>query len=88
MVVEKEKEKEVTEKGSSTLALDEGRVASPALFVEEVTPSTKKRKTGDKGKEKVGAKRGTKRKTSTPVLPKKASIVPVGLRAIVFLLQS
>ena len=45
----------MTEKGSSTLALDEGHVASPALFVEEITPRTKKRKTGDKGKEKVRA---------------------------------
>lgn len=31
-VIEKEKEKEVIEKGSSTPALDEGRVASPALY--------------------------------------------------------
>ena len=54
-VIEKEKEKEVTKKGLSTPALDEGLVASPALFVEEITPRTKKRKTGDKGKENVGA---------------------------------
>lgn len=50
-----EKEKEVTKKGSSTPALDEGRVASSALSVEEITPRTKKCKTGDKGKEKVRA---------------------------------
>ena len=54
-VVEKEKEKEVTEKGSSTPALDEGLVSSPALSVEEITPHHKKCKTGEKGKEKVGA---------------------------------
>ena len=53
-VVEKEKEKEVTKKGSSTLALDEGHVTSLALSVEEITPHTKKRKLGDKGKDKVG----------------------------------
>ena len=43
------------EKGLSTPALDEGRVASPTLFVEEITPHHKKRKTSEKGKEKVGA---------------------------------
>lgn len=52
---EKEKEKEVTEKGSSTPALDEGRTASPSVYIEEVIPRAKKCKTGDKGKEKVGA---------------------------------
>ena len=45
----------MTEKGSSTPALDEGRVASPALFDEEITPRHKKHKTSEKGKEKVGA---------------------------------
>ena len=45
----------MTEKGSSTPALDEGRVASPASFVKEITPRTKKRKMSDKGKEKMGA---------------------------------
>ena len=51
---EKEKEKEVAERGSSTPTLDEGRTASPAISIEEVlTP--KKRKTGYKGKEKVGS---------------------------------
>ena len=54
-VVEKEKEKEVTKKGSSTLALDEGHVTSLALSIKEITPHTKKRKLGDKGKDKVGA---------------------------------
>ena len=54
-VVEKEKEKEVTKKGSSTLALDEGHVTSLALSIEEITLRTKKRKLGDKGKDKVGA---------------------------------
>ncbi|XP_030936464.1 uncharacterized protein LOC115961667 [Quercus lobata] len=53
-VVEKEKEKEVTKKGLSTPTLDEGRSASPGVFIEEVIPA-KKRKTGDKGKKKVGA---------------------------------
>lgn len=54
-VIKKEKDKRVTEKSSSTSTLDEGRVASPGLSVEEITPRAKKRKTGDKGKEKVGA---------------------------------
>ena len=48
-------EKEVTKKGSSTSVLDEGWVASPTVSIEELTPRVKKRKTGDKGKEKVGA---------------------------------
>ena len=39
----------------STPALDEGRAASSGVSFEEITPRTKKRKTGDKGKEKVGA---------------------------------
>lgn len=50
---EKEKEKETVEKGSSTPAMDESQVASPALSVEEVSPRHKKHKT--KGKEKIGA---------------------------------
>ena len=54
-VVEKGKEKEVTEKGSSTPALDEGCVTSSALSVEEISPHTKKCKTSDKCKEKMGA---------------------------------
>ena len=45
----------MTEKDSSTLALDEGLVASSALSVKEITPCHKKRKTIEKGKEKVGA---------------------------------
>ena len=54
-VVEKEKEKEVTKKGSSTPTLDEGRTASPGVSIKEVIPHTKKCKTRNKGKEKVGA---------------------------------
>ena len=54
-VVEKEKENEVTENGLSTPALDEGQVASSALFLKEITPCHKKRKISKKGKEKVGA---------------------------------
>ena len=52
---EKEKEKETTEKGSSTPALDEGRVASLALSVEEISPHHKRCKMSDKGKGKIGA---------------------------------
>ena len=51
---EKEKENESIERGSSTPTLDEGRVASLAISIEEVDPPSKKRKMGDKGKEKVG----------------------------------
>ena len=54
-VVEKEKEKEVTDKGSSTPASEEGRVASLTISIEEIIPPSKKRRTGDKGKEKMGA---------------------------------
>ena len=54
-VVEKEKEKEVTEKISSTPTLDEGHATSPSVSIKEVIPHTKKHKTRDKGKEKVGA---------------------------------
>ncbi|KAK9990529.1 hypothetical protein SO802_025514 [Lithocarpus litseifolius] len=52
---EKEKEKETTKKGSSTPTLDEGRVASPALSIEEISPHPKKRKTSDKGKGIISA---------------------------------
>ena len=48
-------EKEVAEKGSSTLVLEEGQAASLAISVEEVTLCLKKCRTRDKGKEKVGA---------------------------------
>ena len=51
---EREREKEVVERGSPTPTLDEGRTASPAIFPEEV-PAPKKRKTGYKGKEKMGS---------------------------------
>jgi len=53
--VEKEKEKEGVEKGSSTPTLDEGHAPSPGISIEEIIPCGKKCKTGDKGKEKVGA---------------------------------
>ena len=52
---EKEKEKESIERGLSTPTLEEGRVASLALSIKEVDLSSKKRKTGDKRKEKVGS---------------------------------
>ena len=56
-VVEKDKEmeKEVVERGSSTLTLDEGHITSPRISIEEVGPPSKKCKAGDKGKEKVGS---------------------------------
>ena len=54
-IIEKEKEKDTTEKSSSTPALDQGQTASPDLSLKEVTPRAKKRKTRDKGKGKVGA---------------------------------
>ena len=83
-VVEKEKEKEVAEKGSSTPALDEGWVASPTLSIKEITPRHKKRKTSEKGKEKVGASVWADTKTAlarankvvTPDELKKISDVP------------
>ena len=55
-ITDKEKEKETVERVSSTLApnLDEGQAASPSVSVEEVVCPSKKRKIGDKGKEKVG----------------------------------
>ena len=53
--MKKKKKKKVIEKGSSTPALDEGLVSSSALSIEEITPHHKKRKTGEKGKKKVGA---------------------------------
>ena len=45
------------ERVSSTLALDldEGQAASPSVVIEEVVRPSKKRKTVDKGKEKVGS---------------------------------
>ena len=54
-VVKKEKEKEAAEKGSSTPALDKGRLAFLALSVKEITPRHKKRNSSEKGKEKMGA---------------------------------
>ena len=44
----------MAERGSSTPTLDEGRIASPAISLEEV-PAPKKRMTGYKGKEKMGS---------------------------------
>ena len=54
---EREKEKEVVERGSSTPALDQdkGLAASPGISVEEVARPFKKQKVARKGKEKVGA---------------------------------
>ena len=52
---EKENEKETVERGSSTPTLDEGRATSPTLSIEEVVLLAKRRKTGDKGKEKLGS---------------------------------
>ena len=43
------------EKGSSTPIPEEGQVASLADSVEEIIPRLKKRRTGDKEKEKVRA---------------------------------
>ena len=34
---------------------EEGRVASPAVSIEEIIPPSKKCRTGDKGREKMGA---------------------------------
>ena len=46
----------MVERVSSTLALDldEGQAASPGVSIEKVVRPSKKRKTGDKWKEKVG----------------------------------
>ena len=44
-IINKEKEKETVERGSSTPTLDEGRTASLAISIEEV-PTPKRRKTG------------------------------------------
>ena len=56
-ITDKEKEKEVVERGSSTpaLDLDEGLAASLDISVEEVARPSKKQKVVNKGKEKVGA---------------------------------
>ena len=54
---EKEKEKEIVERGSSTpiLELEDGQEASPGVSIEEVAHSLKKQKVGSKGKEKIGS---------------------------------
>ncbi|KAL0010459.1 hypothetical protein SO802_005567 [Lithocarpus litseifolius] len=54
-IIDKEKEKETVERGLSTPTLDEGRTASPGVSIEEVVLPSKKQKTGDKGKEKIGS---------------------------------
>ena len=56
-ITDKDKEKETVERVSSTptLDLDEGQATSPGISIEEVVRPSKKRKTGDKGKEKVGS---------------------------------
>ena len=53
--IKAKKNEPLTEKISSTPAPDEGRAASPGVSLKEITPHVKKRKTKDKGKEKVGA---------------------------------
>ena len=54
---EKEREKEMVERGSSTpaLGLEEGQAASPSVFIEEVTRPLKKQKVGSKGIKKIGS---------------------------------
>ena len=54
---EKEREKEMVERGSSTPALDleEGQAALPGVSVEDVARPLKKWKVGSKGKEKIGS---------------------------------
>ena len=54
---EKERKKEIVERGSSTpvLELEEGQAASPGVSVKEVARPLKKQKVGSKRKEKVGS---------------------------------
>ena len=47
-------EKEAVETTSSTLSLQEPRVASSTISIEELTPCPKKFRGDDKGKDKVG----------------------------------
>ena len=47
-------EKEAVETTSSTLALQEPRVASSTISIEELTPCPKKFRGDDKGKDKIG----------------------------------
>ena len=56
-ITNKEKEKEVVERGSSTptLDLEEGLVASPGISIEEVARPSKKQKAANKGKGKADA---------------------------------
>ena len=53
-IVDKEKESDTTERGSSTPTLDEGQTASLALSIEEVVPPPKRQKTGGQGKREDG----------------------------------
>ena len=54
---EKEREKEIVERGSSTpvLELEDSQAASLGVSIEEVARPLKKQKVGSKGKEKVGS---------------------------------
>ena len=53
---DKEKEKELVERGSSTPILElDGQEASPGVSIEEVARPLKRLKVGGKGKEKVGS---------------------------------
>ena len=56
-ITDREKEKEVVERGSSTptLDLDEGLVGSPGVSIEEVARPSKKQKAACKGKGKADA---------------------------------
>ncbi|XP_050260106.1 uncharacterized protein LOC126705254 [Quercus robur] len=56
-ITDREKEKEVVERGSSTptLDLDEGLLASPGVSIEEVARPSKKQKAASKGKGKADA---------------------------------
>ena len=56
-VKEREREKEIVERGSSTpvLELEEGQAASPGVSIKEVARPLKKQKVGSKGKEKISS---------------------------------
>ena len=54
-ITDKEKKKEMMERGSSTPTLDEGHATSSGVSIEEVVLPWKRRKTGDKGNEKIGS---------------------------------
>ncbi|KAK9997854.1 hypothetical protein SO802_017457 [Lithocarpus litseifolius] len=46
-------QKEVPKKALSTPTPKKTRVTSPTVYLEEITPSPKRRSTGEKGKEKI-----------------------------------